>query len=226
MTAQQQRFDAMLERGDRALGWTIARVPFDPRATWPEMIRFRVCGQVAGPAGTVEFRSSLFPEPGGTGFYLLVSRAMKQGAGIQLGTGARISLQPDLAERPAELPEELDVLLDEAEGLRNWYSALTEYMRREIGKWVVAVKSEDARVRRAEMMAERMLSTMEAEADLPPLIERAFREQPKARIGWHSMSAVQRRNELFAVFLYQSPEARDRRVAKLIETALRHAPKA
>ena len=39
-------FGATLEQGSQALGWTIARVPFDPRAVWPKMIRLRVRGEI------------------------------------------------------------------------------------------------------------------------------------------------------------------------------------
>ena len=65
---------------------------------------------------------------------------------------------------------------DEA-GLREWYDELSESMRREIGKWVMGVKSEEARMRRAQQMAERLLATMEAERELPPVIARALRSQ-------------------------------------------------
>ncbi len=96
---------------------------------------------------------------------------------------------------------------------------MTEYTRREIGKWVAGVKSDDARRRRAEQMAERLLSTMEAEVELPPIIARAFRGRPRARAGWERMTAAQRRGELFAVFYYRTPESQEKRLAKLCEAA-------
>ena len=77
-------------------------------------------------------------------------------------------------------------------------------------------------MRRAEQMAERLLATMEGERELPPVIEAAFRARPKARAGWARMSEAQRRNGLMAVFYYQSPEARLKRVEKLCDEAERH----
>jgi uncharacterized protein YdeI (YjbR/CyaY-like superfamily) len=74
-------------------------------------------------------------------------------------------------------------------------------------------------------MAERLLATMEAERELPPLIERAFRARPKARAGWECMTAAQRQAELLAVFYYQTPEARERRVAKLCDGAEKRSRK-
>jgi hypothetical protein len=213
-----KRFQAVLEKGSRALGWTIARVPFTlaelQAASGNPMVRLRVRGTVNGFA----FRTSLFPDARG-GFHLLVNRKMQAGAGVGLGDAAEFHLQPDLDPREAELPDELAVLLDEEPGLHEWYSELSEYMRREIGKWVMEPKSEATRMRRTEQMAERLLATMEGERELPPVIEAAFRAHPRARAGWARMTATQRRGELLAVFYYQTPEARQKRVEKLVEAA-------
>jgi hypothetical protein len=213
-----KRFRAVLEKDPNALGWTIARVPFEPAKAWPKMIRLRVCGEMEG----CSFRTSLFPAAGG-GFFLLVNRRMQQEAGVGVGTAAEFLLQPDLEPRPAELPDELAALMEGEPELRGWYDGLTEYMRREIGKWIGGVKSDDSRMRRAEQIAERMLATMEAEQELPPLIARAFKARAKAQEGWARMTAAQRRNELFAVFYYRTPEARERRAAKLVAAAEKRA---
>lgn len=213
-------FDAVLEKGDRALGWTVVRVPFDPAKAWPRMIRLRVRGEINGFA----FRTSLFPEPGAPGkFVLLVNKASQRGGGVTLGSNASFRLEPDLEDRPAELPDELAALLDDEPGLREFYDALTEYHRREIGKWINGVKSEEARMRRCEQMAERLMLTMEGERELPPVIEAAFRRRPKARAGWAKLTPTQRRGELMAVFYYQTPEARQKRVDRLVELAEKKA---
>ena len=200
------------------MGWTIARVPFDPAGAWKQMVRLRVRGDINGFA----FRTSLFPDARG-GFYLLVNRAMQQGAAVSLGDTADFRLGPDLEPREAELPDELAVLLDQEPGLRDWYGDLTEYMRREIGKWVMDVKSDEARLRRAEQMAERLLATMEGERELPPAIAAAFRARPKARAGWAKMTPTQRRAELLAVFYYRTVEGRERRIEKLCDAAERRS---
>ena len=214
-----KRFEAVLEKGDRALGWTIARVPFEPATVWKKMVRLRVKGEINGFA----FRTSLFPDAGRGGFYLLVNKAMQVGGGARLGDVAEFELEPDLEERAADLPDELAALLDEEGGLREFYDELTEYTRREIGKWVCGVKSDEARMRRAEQMAERLLATMEGERELPPVMVAAFRLRPKAKAGWAKMTPLQRRNGLMAVFYYQTPEAREKRVAKLCDEAEKKA---
>jgi uncharacterized protein YdeI (YjbR/CyaY-like superfamily) len=153
---------------------------------------------------------------------------MQVGAGVALGDVAEFRLEPDLEPREAELPDELAALLDDISetgepGLREWFDGLTEYMRREIGKWVMDVKSDEARMRRAEQMAERLLATMEGERELPPAIAAAFRARPRARAGWAKMTPVQQRGELMAVFYYRTPETQRKRIDKLCDVAERHA---
>jgi hypothetical protein len=215
-----QTFKAMLEKDVQSLGWTIARVPFVPAAVWPTMVRLRVRGEVNGFA----FRTSLFPVVGRAGeFFLLVNRTMQAGAGASLGAMAEFRLEPDLEEREAELPDTLAALLDGEDGLREFYDNMTEYARREIGKWVLGVKSEDAQMRRAEQMAERLMLTMEGERELPPIVEAAFKRRAKARTGWKNLTETQRRHELFAVFYYKAGPARDKRVQGLCEVAEKRA---
>ncbi|MDP9038830.1 MAG: YdeI/OmpD-associated family protein [Acidobacteriota bacterium] len=213
-----REFRAPLERLGRALGWTIVRLPFAP-AELGEMIRLRVCGELSGPSGTVAFRTSLFSFADGSGFFLPINREMQQGSGVRVGETAGFRLQADRAARPAELPDELAVLLDEEPELRAWYRLLSESMRREIGRWIQGVKSDAARLRRAEQMAERMILAMEGEREPPPVLERAFRSRPRARAGWSRLTPHQRRSELLAIFHYQTPEARERRVQKVCDLA-------
>lgn len=217
-----QRFEAKLEMlagtANGGLGWTIARLPFMPGEVWKTMVRLRVKGEVNGFA----FRTSLFPFAGG-GYFLLVNKGMQQEAGVRFGQVAGFALEPDLEARPAELPDELATLLDEEPELRAYYDGMSEYARREIGKWVQDVKSEEAKVRRAEQMAERLLATMEAEKELPPLVAGAFKKRPKAGAGWAKMTPTQRRMELFAVMYYRPGESREKRVGKLCDVAEKRA---
>jgi hypothetical protein len=148
MAHRARTFRATLEHGSQALGWTIARIPFEPSEVWPKRFRLRVRGEINHFA----FCTSLFPDLRG-GFYLLVNRAMQKGADAHAGDSADFHLEPDLDARAPELPDELAVLLDDEPGLRLWYDTLTEYTRREIGKWILGVKTDASRIKRAEQMA-------------------------------------------------------------------------
>ncbi|MES2390479.1 MAG: YdeI/OmpD-associated family protein [Acidobacteriota bacterium] len=210
-----KKFKARLEKGDRALGWTIARVPFEPGKVWKGMVRLRVRGDVNG----FEFRTSLFPDAERGGFFLLVNKAMQKSADVGLGEEAEFRLEPDLEERPAEIHEGLAALLDEEPELREFYESFSENKRREMGKWITVVKSEEAQLKRVEELAERLMGTMEGEKELPPVVVAAFKRRPKAKAGWAKLTPLQRRGELMAVLYYKSPESRLKRVEKLCDLA-------
>jgi uncharacterized protein YdeI (YjbR/CyaY-like superfamily) len=197
----------------------VAWLPFDAAKAWKKRVRQRVTVEVGGEV----FRTSLFAGARRAGQFVLVNKKMQMAADARVGDTVEFVIAPDLEPREAELPDELAALLDDEPDLREWYDGLTEYTRREIGKWVMASKSEEARMRRAEQMAERLLATMEGERELPPVIEAAFRLRPKARVGWGKMTATQRRNALLAVFYYRTPDAQLRRVEKICDEAERHA---
>jgi uncharacterized protein YdeI (YjbR/CyaY-like superfamily) len=132
---------------------------------------------------------------------------------------------PDLEDRTPTVVPELAKLLKTEKKLAKFYEGLSEPIRWEITKWIDGVKSAEARQRRTEQLAERLMLTMEGEKELPPVLQVAFARVPGARAGWDAMTRLQRRRNLMAVFYYQSPEAREKRVRKVVEDCLRVAGK-
>ena len=214
-----KRFRAPLEPLEGGMGWVIARLPFDVQTTWKNMVRLRVKVKVGGEV----FRTSLFADSHHGGHFLLVNKKMQKAAAARVGAMVDFTIAPDLEERSPAMPPELAKLLKTEKALAKWFAGLSESTRWEIGKWIEGVKSSEARQRRAEQMAERLMLTMESEKILPPILDVAFRRTPAARKGWEAMTLTQRRGHLLGVFYYQSPEAREKRVRKLVEDALRMA---
>jgi uncharacterized protein YdeI (YjbR/CyaY-like superfamily) len=221
VTANRRRksFTALLEPDGTALKWTIARVPFDIAKAWPKRKGRRVRGEIEG----FTFRTTLFPDPRGEGCVLLVNRKMQAGAGAKVGSRVRIWLEPDVEERAIVLPAELVRELNADRKLRHWFDALSDSMRREIGKWAGEPKSAESRRKRAERMAERLMQAMEGEEEPPPILRAAFLRQPLAQQGWQALTPAQRRGHLLGIFYYETAEARERRAVKAIEDALRAA---
>jgi uncharacterized protein YdeI (YjbR/CyaY-like superfamily) len=208
-------FTAALERMPSNLGWVIARIPLDVPKVWGTRGMLKVQGEINGFA----FRTSLFPTGKGH-HYLLVNKRMQAGANAAPGDTAQFRLEPDTAERKAVVPAELHRALSEDRSLRRWYDKLNYSIRKWIGDWISQPKSPSARVRRSEQIAERLLATMDAERELPPILKAAFARDPRALEGWQRMSSSQRRGHLLGIFYYRTPEARDRRLAKAIGEAL------
>jgi uncharacterized protein YdeI (YjbR/CyaY-like superfamily) len=212
-------FKASLEILRSGLGWVIARVPFDVAKTWGTR-RPKVKGEING----FPFRTTLFPARTG-GHFVLVNKRMQAGSGTVPGSVAQFRLEIDAEKRTVIVPPELKRAMAGDRALERWYDALNYSTRKYIAEWITEVKSAEARVRRAEQLAERLLSTMEAEEELPPLLRLAFGRTPHAMEGWQRMSPTQRRAQLLAIFYYRSPEARERRVAKVVEAAAEYAQK-
>jgi uncharacterized protein YdeI (YjbR/CyaY-like superfamily) len=214
-------FPASLERMQSELGWVIAHIPFDVNKVWGKRGQIRVRGEING----FGFRTSLFPTGRGT-HYLLVNKQMQAGGKVRQGETAKFRLEPDREERPISVPPELDEALGESRALRKFFDQLTPSRQRDCSRVVLAVKSPEGRRRRAAQIAELLLSTMEAEKELPPVLRLAFGRDPGAWKGWQRMPPSHRRAHLFGVFYYKSPEAQARRIAKLIEAAYQYAKKA
>jgi uncharacterized protein YdeI (YjbR/CyaY-like superfamily) len=213
-TAKPKSFHATLERMDSNLGWVIARIPFDVKKFWGRS-RVKVRGEVNGFA----FRTSLFATKQ-TGHFLLVNKKVQQGAGIRAGSTAEFHLAVDTAPREVSIPMELGTIFKQSKSLNKWFDSLSYSYRREIGKWISEPKGGESRKRRAEQIAERMLETMDAECELPPLIKSALAQNGRAREGWALMTPIQRRSQLFAIFYYRTPDSRARRLQKALDVAV------
>jgi uncharacterized protein YdeI (YjbR/CyaY-like superfamily) len=214
----RQRFRSLLKPDGTNLKWVIAQVPFSPAKVWKTRQGMRVKGTINGFA----FRSSLFGSAE-KGYVVLVNKTMQKGARAYAGEMAEFTLEPDLEERSATVPPELAKLLKQERAIGRWFAALSYSIRKFICDTVSQPKSAEARQRRAEQMAERMMLAMEGEQTLPPILQVAFRRAPRAQAGWEAMTPVQRRAHLLGIFYYQSPEARERRAQKAVEEALRVA---
>jgi uncharacterized protein YdeI (YjbR/CyaY-like superfamily) len=211
--SQVKNFRGTLERLRGNLGWVIVRIPFDVKKAWGSA-RPKVRGEVNGAV----FRTSVFPEKDGRAF-LLINKQLQKDAGIVEGITASFKIELDTAPREVTIPAELNRIFTESKRLKKWFESLSYSYRRWIADWIAEPKSAASRERRADQIAERLMETMDAERELPPLIKTAFERNSLAREGWSRMTARQRRGELMAIFYYRTPEARQRRLQKVLDFA-------
>jgi uncharacterized protein YdeI (YjbR/CyaY-like superfamily) len=213
-SASPKRFEAKLERMGSRRNWIIVLLPFDGAKVWGSRGQIKVKGEINGFA----FRTSLFPRREGR-HILLANKRMQKGARATEGSVARFQIQIDNEDRIVAIPKELKTILNQDRLLRRWYDKLNYSTRNDIAKWIGDPKGAEARTRRAEQLAERLLSVMEAERGLPPILQVAFARNPLAREGWEAMSVSRRRGHLFGIFYYRTPDARERRIDKMLEDA-------
>jgi uncharacterized protein YdeI (YjbR/CyaY-like superfamily) len=210
-----KNFQATLERMEGNLGWVIIRIPFDVAGLWGKRGQLRVQGDING----FQFSSALFPTGKG-GHFLLVNKKMQKGGKTAPGLKAKFRLQPDTAPREVAPSKELLRELGQSKRLLKFYESLSYSRRHEISKWLAGAKQAETRRRRIQQIAERLMETLEAERELPPMIEMALRQNPRARDKWDHMSQSHRRAHLMAIFYYRTPEARARRLNKCVKELL------
>ena len=173
---QAKTFTAVLERTADRLRWVIARIPFDAAKIWGKRGQMKVQGEINGFA----FSATLFPDGQGHHFFI-VNKKMLSGGKTAAGLTAKFRLEPDTTPRiivspPAELLRELG----QSKRLLKFFESLNPSRRHEIAKWIAQCKTSDARKRRSMQLAERLMETMEAERELPPIMQLAFRQNPRA----------------------------------------------
>jgi uncharacterized protein YdeI (YjbR/CyaY-like superfamily) len=210
-------FRATLQTSGMGLESRFAILPFDITKAWPGIHVRRVKGEINGFA----FQTALFPTARGHGFF--VNKKMLAGAHARPGDSVTIRLEPDLAERKEVMPAELVEAMKGAGSLGKWFEKLPPGHRRWIAHHITEPKSAASRQKRAEEVAERLYLTMEGERELPPILRAAFQRQPLAEAGWKAMTPVQRRNQLFILFGYRSPEAQQNRLQTILEDAVARA---
>jgi uncharacterized protein YdeI (YjbR/CyaY-like superfamily) len=191
----------------------IARIPIDLAQIWGKRGQIKVQGEINGFA----FTATLFPDGKGHHF-LIVNKKMLSGGKTAAGSMAKFRIQPDTSPRvTVSPPKELMRELAQSKRLLKFFESLNPSRRHEIAKWIAQCKTSDARKRRSQRLAEWLLETMEAELALPPIMQLAFRKNPRATEKWEQMSPSHRRAHLLSIFHYREPEARARRLAKMIE---------
>jgi len=221
----QRSFQGILEPVDIGISSVMVRIPFDPVEVWPVRSKLRVKGVIrpANQAGeSLSFATSLLRSQR-HGYFLLVTGRMRKALHVPVGAHLEVTLEPDLDELAATPPPEFAKVLKSDRSLKKWFATLNYSTRKYIADDIRAVKSAEARKRRAELWAERMMLTMDGEQEIPPILQLAFRRQPLARIGWESMTLNQRRMQLLGIFTCQSPEAQAKRVEHILADAAQRA---
>ncbi|MBT0769595.1 DUF1905 domain-containing protein [Kineosporia sp. J2-2] len=110
-------------------------------------------GQGKKPKVTVtlnghSYRSSVAPYGGD--FFVPLSAANRDAAGLAAGQTVQVTLAPDLAERTVEVPDDLSAALAARPGAREAFDALSPSRRRQHVESVTSAKKEETRQRRLD----------------------------------------------------------------------------
>ncbi len=222
LSSTPKKFKARLRHLDEInLGWKVVDVPFDVKRAFGTGGRV----PVKGTANGFPFKTSIFPKADCPHFLMLNKQVQKGAGNIQVGDMVDIVMEPDLGERKVEMPEILKRALAEEKALLKYFKGFNYSMQKYIVDYTMEPKSDAAKQRRAEIMAVRLMETMDGEEVTPPILEQFLAQNPKAREGWEKMPRTHRRQHLFGIFSLIDPDARQRRIKKAVEDMLKYAGK-
>jgi uncharacterized protein YdeI (YjbR/CyaY-like superfamily) len=171
---------------------------------------------VKGDINGVPFRTTLLPSGDGRHF-MIVNKQMQKVGRTAPGEEARFQMEPDLEKRVVPKAPEVDRVLRQSKPLHRFYQSLSPSTRNDIARYVSEGKQKETRERRAEQLAVRLMETMEAEIELPPMIRQVMMRNPPAEQGWRRMPPSHRRMHLLGIFYYRNFDARMRRIEKTVE---------
>jgi uncharacterized protein YdeI (YjbR/CyaY-like superfamily) len=210
---RSKTFQSTLERSTgKGMNWVIARLPFSVEKVWETRGHLKVIVQVNG----FEFRTAILPTRRGEHF-LIVNKKTQQAARITAGDAATFNMMPDPTAHELRMPAELKDALKEDRLLKKFFDNLSPWLQRALADSVNDSRSGDVRRRRSTQLAERLLQTMDAEQDLPPLLRMTLRRHRGAEDAWARLTAVQRRQHLLVIFGCRTPAAQVKRLEKMIE---------
>lgn len=135
-----ERFETVLQADEGTTG-TYIEVPLDVRAVFG-----RARPPVRGTLNGYAFRSHVAPY--GSGFYLPVNRALREGAGVAAGQTVVVELELDDELRTVETPADLAAALDAEPELRAAFERLSFTHRREYVEWIAEAKRDATRQKR------------------------------------------------------------------------------
>jgi len=144
------RFTAVLQREEGGPG-VFFEVPLDVRAHFGR----------ARPPVLVTLRGHTYrstPAVYGGRWYLVVSRANREAAGVEAGDEVEVTLTLDEAPREVEVPDDLAAALAAASDAAAGWAGLSFSHRREYVEWIAEAKRPATRERRIGRTVERARS--------------------------------------------------------------------
>lgn len=147
---QQHRFSAEIGKQAGSMGLHFIEIPADIAETMFQTFPARAIVQIHG----IAFHAGVLRRK--DGYYLVqMGKATLKKIKASLGECVEVILMPDNSEYGYEMPEEMQVLLDQDEDGRKVWEATSPGMKRSLLHYVNSAKSTDVRIKRAILILQR-----------------------------------------------------------------------
>ena len=197
---QAKTFEAVLERTPDRLRWVIAACPSTPPKSGASAASSRIQGEINGFA----FRSTLFPDRQRQS---LPDRQQENAVWRKDRAGAHGEISSAAGHRAAKALERRKSCCVSWDNRSGCSSSLNRSIHRggmRLPNGLPSAKARRARQRRSQQIAERLMETMEAERELPPIMQLAFRQNPEPPNNGSACLPSHRRAHLLSIFHYRT----------------------
>jgi predicted patatin/cPLA2 family phospholipase len=138
--------------------WACIRIPFSVEKEFGSKARVAVKGTVNG----FPFRSSVFPDGSGSHF-MMVNRAMREGAKAYIGDTVTVTMEPDARARTITVPKDLKAVLSRLPALNSLFSSLSYSHKKQYVDWITEAKRPETRRARIEKTLKLLAAGKESE---------------------------------------------------------------
>ncbi len=138
-------FEAVLVRPEGVGTWTFLNIPLEISTTFGSKGQVRIKGTING----YPYRSSALPMGDGS-HYLVVGKDIRQHIAAVQGNKVKVTMELDMEERHADVPEELKRALSDQPQAAAAFEKMTYSHQKEWINWIMSAKQAETRLRRVE----------------------------------------------------------------------------
>jgi len=138
-----RKFKAKIVAMGETGSWACIRLPFDAEKAFGSRGRVAVKGTVNDFA----FRSAIFPDGSGSHF-MMVNKAMCDGAKCAIGDTVAVTMEPDTVARTVTVPTDLKAALAKDKAAAALFGKLAYSHKKEYVDWITAAKRPETRADR------------------------------------------------------------------------------
>lgn len=144
-----KKFNAVLEKLEGKMEWTVFYVPFSVEKEYDTKGRFNIQAIIDG----THFAGTLLPSR--NGHYMVFNKSMKAVCKKTIGDSIHVVIKPDVQERVLNIPEYISDVLKKNSVLAK-FNELPYYIKREEINKIDESKKEETKIRRLNKLVQRL----------------------------------------------------------------------
>ncbi|GFN37087.1 YdeI/OmpD-associated family protein [Tepidimicrobium xylanilyticum] len=145
-----KEFNAILQKLEGKMQWTVFYVPFSVEEEYGTKSRFNVHAVIDGHP----FLGTLLPSR--NGHYMVYNKAMKSACKKEIGDSIHVILRPDKEERILNIPDYVLEAIRSNPIANSKFNELPYYIKREEINKIEEAKKEETRIRRLEKLIQKL----------------------------------------------------------------------